>query len=144
MSGLSRVRTELLHLAVIEALTPHPVQMHRQLPRHRYFRDLPSSSHGKVEERIAPLRLAAHRDLCRRAWEPTLFMESLRSLTWTAISMSANAVSTSLRRLFALPFVCNGQVDRLPTCNKSIMLPERANGWRKAGFGLEYLDAVPS
>jgi hypothetical protein len=23
-------------------------------------------------------------------------------------------------------------------------LPERANGWRKAGFGLEYLDAVPS
>ena len=79
-----------------------------------------------------------------RAWEPTLFMESLRSLTWAAFSMSANAVSTSLRRLFALPFVGNGQVDRLPTCNKSIMLPERANGWRKAGFGLEYLDAVPS
>ena len=30
MSGLSRVRTELLHLAVVQTLTPHPVQMHRQ------------------------------------------------------------------------------------------------------------------
>ena len=65
ISGLSRVRTELPQLAVIPTLTPHPVQMHRQFPCHRYFRDLPSSSHGKVEERTAPLRLAAHRDLCR-------------------------------------------------------------------------------
>src|SRR5215470_8758447 len=45
MSGLSRVRTELLRLAVVAALTPHPVQMHRQLPRHRYFRDLPPTPH---------------------------------------------------------------------------------------------------
>src|ERR1043165_10107592 len=29
ISGLSRVRTELLRLAVVAALTPHPVQMHR-------------------------------------------------------------------------------------------------------------------
>ena len=28
MSGLSRVRTELLRLAVVRTLTPHPVQMH--------------------------------------------------------------------------------------------------------------------
>src|SRR6478752_3825259 len=34
MSGLSRVRTELLRLAIVEALTPHPVQMHRQFPCH--------------------------------------------------------------------------------------------------------------
>ena len=47
MSGLSRVRTELLRLAVVAALTPHPVQMHGQLPRHRYFRD--SSPHGEMK-----------------------------------------------------------------------------------------------
>src|SRR5215467_8963386 len=40
MSGLSRVRTELRRLAVVAALTPHPVQMHGQLSCHRYFRDL--------------------------------------------------------------------------------------------------------
>src|SRR5579871_2353492 len=56
MSGLSRVRTELLHLTVVEALTPHPVQMHRQLSRHRYLGDLSSPSHGEVEELAAPLR----------------------------------------------------------------------------------------
>jgi hypothetical protein len=44
MSGLSRVRTELMQLAVIAALAPHPVQMHRQLPRHRNDRSfLPAS-----------------------------------------------------------------------------------------------------
>src|SRR5215468_4990598 len=61
MSGLSRVRTELLRLAVVAALTPHPVQMHRQLPRHRYFRDLPSTPHGEVKELAAPLWLTADR-----------------------------------------------------------------------------------
>src|ERR1051325_9403819 len=55
------LRTELLHLAVIAALAPHPVQMHRQLPRHGYFGDLPSAPHGQMEELAAPLRLAAHR-----------------------------------------------------------------------------------
>ena len=63
ISGLSRVRTELLHLAVVPALAPHPVQMHRQLPRHRYLGDLPSPPHGEVEECAAPLGMAAHRDL---------------------------------------------------------------------------------
>jgi hypothetical protein len=33
MSGLSRVRTELVQLAVVQPLTPHLVQMHRQLAR---------------------------------------------------------------------------------------------------------------
>ena len=63
--GLSHVRTELLHLAVLAALTPHPVQMHRQLPRHGYLGDLPPSSRGKVEERVAPLGLAPYCDLRR-------------------------------------------------------------------------------
>jgi hypothetical protein len=54
MSGLSRVRTELLRLAVVAALTPHPVQMHRQLSCHRYFRNLPSTPHGQMEELAAP------------------------------------------------------------------------------------------
>src|SRR5579864_6698153 len=58
MSGLSRVRTELVHLAVIQPLTPHPVQMHRQLPRHRDLGDLAPTPHGKVEELATPLRLA--------------------------------------------------------------------------------------
>src|ERR1700740_3152130 len=65
ISGLSRVRPELLRLAVIEALTPHPVQMHRQLPCHRYFRDLPSTPHGQMKKLAAPLRLTAYRDLRR-------------------------------------------------------------------------------
>ncbi len=65
ISGLSRVRTELFELTVIPALAPHPVQMHRQLARHRYLRDLPSSPHGQVKELTAPLRLTAHRDLGR-------------------------------------------------------------------------------
>src|SRR5580658_5646836 len=65
ISGLSRVRTELFKLTVIQTLTPHPVQMHRQLASHRYLRDLPSSAHGQVEECAAPFWMAAHRDLRR-------------------------------------------------------------------------------
>ncbi len=65
ISGLSRVRTELFKLTVVPTLTPHPVQMHRQLAGHRYLRDLPSSAHGQVEELAAPLGLTAYRDLRR-------------------------------------------------------------------------------
>src|SRR5690349_16089332 len=65
MSGLSRVRTELLQLAVVPTLPPHPVQMHRQLPRHRYLGNLASAPHRKVEESTAPLRLISYRDLRR-------------------------------------------------------------------------------
>jgi hypothetical protein len=63
ISGLSRVRTELLPLAVIAALAPHPVQMHSEFPGHGYFGNLASAPHGEVKERTAPLRLAAHSDL---------------------------------------------------------------------------------
>jgi hypothetical protein len=65
ISGLSRVRTEPFKLTVVQTLTPHPVQMNRQLSGHRDLRDLPSSAHGQVEELAAPLRLTAHRDLGR-------------------------------------------------------------------------------
>ena len=65
ISGLSRVRTELFKLTVVQTLAPHPVQVNRQLSGHRYLRDLPSSAHGQVEELAAPLRLTAHRDLRR-------------------------------------------------------------------------------
>src|SRR5436305_195064 len=65
ISGLSRVRTDLFKLTVIPALTPHPVQVNRQLPGHCDLRDLPSSSHREVKELAAPLRLTAHRDLGR-------------------------------------------------------------------------------
>ena len=60
MSGLSRVRTELLHLVVIPAATPHPVQLDRQLPGHRDFGDLAPAAHGQGKELAAPLRIAAH------------------------------------------------------------------------------------
>ena len=63
ISGRSRVRTELFELTVIPALTPHPVQVNRQLSGHRYFGDLPSTVQGQVEELAAPLCLTAHRDL---------------------------------------------------------------------------------
>jgi hypothetical protein len=63
ISGLSRVRTELLPLAVIAALAPHPVQMHRQFPCHRDLCDLPSPAHRQMEEPAAPLGLTAHRNL---------------------------------------------------------------------------------
>ena len=63
ISGLSRVRTELLHLLVVPAATPHPVQLDRQLAGHRDLGDLTSAPHGQVKELAAPLRIAAHRDL---------------------------------------------------------------------------------
>jgi hypothetical protein len=65
ISGLSRVRTELFERTAIPTLTPHPVQMHRQPPSHRYLRDLSSSAQGQVEELAPPLRLAPHGDLGR-------------------------------------------------------------------------------
>src|SRR3954467_13082256 len=48
ISELSRVRTELFKLSVVQSLAPHPVQVHRQLSGHRYFRNLPSSAHSQV------------------------------------------------------------------------------------------------
>ena len=47
MSGLSRVRTETFELAVVPALPPHPIQMHRQFAGHGYLGDLPSAPHGR-------------------------------------------------------------------------------------------------
>ena len=61
ISGLSRVRTELVQLAVVQSLTPHPVQMHRQFARHCHLGDLSPTSHRKMEKLTAPLGLAAHR-----------------------------------------------------------------------------------
>src|SRR5438270_9540082 len=68
ISGLSRVRTELLQLAVVPAPPPHPVQMHRQLTGHRYFRNLSATTHGEVEELKVSSQVIAqkHPDLVRR------------------------------------------------------------------------------
>ena len=63
ISGHSRVQTELLPSAIVATLAPHPVPMYRQLSRHRYLGNLPSPPHGKMKELMAPLLLAAHRDL---------------------------------------------------------------------------------
>jgi hypothetical protein len=95
MSGLSRVRTELLHMAVVAALTPHPVQMHRQLPCHRDFRDLSSAPHGEVKEPIAPLRLATNRDLRRfhqqKAQQHTALLADVTQSASIAASISQGA-----------------------------------------------------
>src|ERR1051326_6149915 len=94
ISGLTRVRTELLHLAVVIALAPHPVQMHRQLPRHGYFGDLPSTPHGQMEELAAPLRLAAHRDL--RCFDQQKTQQHVALLA--DVSQSASVSARLLRR----------------------------------------------
>src|SRR5437660_12836081 len=49
ISGLFRVRTELLHLVVVPAAPPHPVQLDRQLAGHRDFGDLAPAPHGQVK-----------------------------------------------------------------------------------------------
>src|SRR5579864_222387 len=61
----STLRTELFELTVVPALAPHPVQMHRQLPSHRYLRDLPSPPHPQMEISAAPFRDAAGCNLGR-------------------------------------------------------------------------------
>jgi hypothetical protein len=63
ISGLSRVRTELFELSVVQSLAPHPVQMHGKSACPGDLRDLPSPSHREVEELAPPLRLAAYGDL---------------------------------------------------------------------------------
>ena len=69
ISGHSHVRTELLQLAIVAALATHRVQMYRQFSSHRDRCDPSHSAHGEVEELAAPLRLTAHRDLCRFHYE---------------------------------------------------------------------------
>src|SRR5579864_1123099 len=65
ISGLSRVRTELFKLTVVQTLTPHPVQMNRQFAGHRNLGDLAPTTQRKMEELAAPLGQAANRDLRR-------------------------------------------------------------------------------
>src|ERR1700704_3201228 len=65
ISGLSRVRTELLQLLVIPSLAPHPVEANRQPARHRHFGDLSSSPQRQVIVLTAPFLIAAHRNLRR-------------------------------------------------------------------------------
>ena len=65
ISELSRVRTELFQPLVVPSLAPHPVQVDRKFPSHRYLGDLSPAPHGQVEELAAPLWLGAHGDLGR-------------------------------------------------------------------------------
>jgi hypothetical protein len=57
ISRLSRMRTELFEPFVVPSLAPHPVQMDRQFPGHRYLRDLSSSTatRGLGQDRIRSL-----------------------------------------------------------------------------------------
>ena len=102
ISGLSRVRTELLHLFVVPAAPPHPVQLDRQLAGHRDFRDLAPAPHGQMKELAAPLHL-------------------LRTVTCAA--------STSRKRNRALPCRLAGALQRLALVNckcPEVMPPSRS------------------
>ena len=65
ISGLSRVRTELDPLTVIQSLTPHPVQMHRKFAFHSDFCNLSSAPRRQVEKLTPPVPFTADRDLRR-------------------------------------------------------------------------------
>jgi hypothetical protein len=65
ISGRSRVRTEPFPLPIVPLLAPHPVKMHRQLPGHSYFCDLPSAPEREMEVLTTPLGDTPHRNLCR-------------------------------------------------------------------------------
>src|SRR4029077_9992912 len=96
ISGRSRVRTELLQLAVVVFLAPHPVQMHRQLPRHRYLGDLPSTPQREVEEPTTPLGLTAHRHLRRfHQQEAQQYVALLADVTQSPTITADSSVGTS-------------------------------------------------
>ena len=63
ISGLSRVRTELLQLGIVPSLAPHPVQLDRQFSGHRDLRNLSIPPHGEMKELAASLWQAAYADL---------------------------------------------------------------------------------
>src|SRR5206468_6322597 len=65
ISGLSRVRTELLQLLVIPFLAHHPEQLHSQSAGHGDFRNLASAPQHQMKIFAAPLRQAAYRHLRR-------------------------------------------------------------------------------
>jgi len=85
ISGLSRVRTELFQLTVIPALTPHPIQMYRQFPGHRYLRDLSSSAQGKVEELAADVAAFLNSSTSPRTEHGSILFKTTAGLNYAAI-----------------------------------------------------------
>src|SRR5271168_4991943 len=55
VSRLSRVRTELQSLWVIEFLTPHPVEADGQFACHRNLSDATVATHGQMNEATSPV-----------------------------------------------------------------------------------------
>lgn len=51
---LSRVRTELFDLTLVQSLTPRPVQMNRKLAGNRDLRDFSSAVQAELEELCYP------------------------------------------------------------------------------------------
>lgn len=54
------MRTELQRLLVIPSFTPHPVQLHGELARHRHLRDWSPATHRQVQELPSPLRILTY------------------------------------------------------------------------------------
>jgi hypothetical protein len=60
---LSRVRTELQSLWVIESLTPHPVEADGQFACHRNLNDATVATHGQMNEATSPVGVPADTSL---------------------------------------------------------------------------------
>src|SRR5437879_1128802 len=63
VSRLSRVRTELQSLWVIESLTPHPVKADGQFACHRNLSDATVATHGQMNEATSPVGVPADSSL---------------------------------------------------------------------------------
>jgi hypothetical protein len=85
MSGLSRVRTELVQLLIVPLLAPHPVQANCQLACHSDLGGLASSPHRQMEIPAPPFRTTPHRDLgCfdRRPPTPRTLKQAKTTTLW--------------------------------------------------------------
>ena len=56
---LSRVRTELQSLLIIEPLTPHPVEADGEFACHRNLSDATVATHGQMNEATSPVGVPA-------------------------------------------------------------------------------------
>jgi len=67
-SRLSRLRTELQSLLIIESLTPHPVEADGQCACHRNLSDATVATHGQMNEATSPVGVPADSSLGSRTF----------------------------------------------------------------------------
>jgi predicted nucleic acid-binding protein len=107
MSGLSRVRTELLRLAVVAALTPHPVQMRRSPPEALRNRAFPHRRNGTGALSLQVLQeyfVTVTRKLSLDARVARRKVELLSEFDVAAPDVSDILAAIDLHRLHAISF----------------------------------------